>query len=122
MVMVLDEVVDEHYEPSKDDVEEYAVWLGMELPEDNELLWIAREGLMAPLPKPWKPCQSAESEVFYFNFETGESQWDHPCDATYHLVYEGEKRRKQERKDKKLQREQAEKAQETRRMILEQPN
>jgi hypothetical protein len=34
---------------------EYATWLGMNLPEESELLWVAREGLKAPLPEHWKP-------------------------------------------------------------------
>mmetsp|Transcript_29767 Transcript_29767/g.81603 ORF Transcript_29767/g.81603 Transcript_29767/m.81603 type:complete len:123 (-) Transcript_29767:222-590(-) len=122
MVTVLDEVVDEHYEPNKDEVEEYAVWLGMDLPEDNELIWIAREGLMAPLPKPWKPCQTENSEIFYFNFETGESTWDHPCDARYRRLYEEKKHEKKERKEKKMQREKAEKLRNQRRPIIELPN
>lgn len=105
MVSVLDEVFDEHYEPSKDEVEEYAAWLGMELPEDFEFLWVAREGLMAPLPEPWKPCQTENSEIFYFNFETGESTWDHPCDAHYRKVYEEKKHERKERKERKLQKE-----------------
>mmetsp|Transcript_8982 Transcript_8982/g.23199 ORF Transcript_8982/g.23199 Transcript_8982/m.23199 type:complete len:119 (-) Transcript_8982:117-473(-) len=109
MVTVLDEVVDEHYKPSKDEVEEYAAWLGMDLPEDAELLWIAREGLLAPLPKPWKPCQGENRDIFYFNFETGESTWDHPCDARYRQTYDRKKREKEERKQQKLQRETQEK-------------
>eukprot|EP00927_Polykrikos_kofoidii_P012541 TRINITY_DN1540_c0_g1_i1.p1 TRINITY_DN1540_c0_g1~~TRINITY_DN1540_c0_g1_i1.p1 ORF type:complete len:124 (+),score=38.56 TRINITY_DN1540_c0_g1_i1:167-538(+) len=122
MVTVLDEVVDEDYEPNKDEVEEYAAWLGMDLLEDGDLLWIAREGLLAPLPKPWKPCQTESSEIFYFNFETGESVWDHPCDARYRRVYEERKAEKRARKDKKLKREQDEKEREQRRLILECPN
>lgn len=35
------------------EIREYAYFLGMELPEDNDLLYIAREGLMAPLPESW---------------------------------------------------------------------
>lgn len=60
-------------------VVEYAQWLGMDLDNDQDLFWVAREGLMAPLPPEWKPCKETESEdsqVYYFNFETGESTWD----------------------------------------------
>jgi len=38
----------------------------------------ALEGLRAELPAQWKPCASPEGEVYYFNFETGESLWDRP--------------------------------------------
>ena len=46
-------------------------------------MWIARQGVMAPLPKGWKPVQDPHGELYYFNFETGESIWDHPCDEDY---------------------------------------
>ena len=36
--------LDPNYEPSEAEVEEYAKWLGMQLPEDADLLYIAREG------------------------------------------------------------------------------
>ena len=63
--------------------------------EDAPLRWIAREGLKAPLPENWKPCKTGEAgEVFYFNFATGESVWDHPCDEHYRKFFEEEKRKR----------------------------
>ena len=57
---------------------------GMDEEKDKELFWIAREGLKAPLPKDWKPCKTTDTEeIYYFNFATGESTWDHPCDEYY---------------------------------------
>merc|ERR1711957_179697 len=52
-------------------------------------LWIARAGLKAALPASWKPCQTFgdEGQLFYFNFETGESVWDHPCDEYHRQLY-----------------------------------
>ena len=41
----------------------YAKWLGMDLDNDNGLLWIAREGLKAPLPENWRPCKTTDTEV-----------------------------------------------------------
>ena len=74
-------------------------------------------GLKAPLPPPWKPCKTAEGEIFYFNFSNGESVWDHPCDEFYRTQYqeakaardnpknpqdkEKDKKKKDEKKDKK---------------------
>ena len=46
-------------------------------------MWIARQGVMAPLPRGWKPVQDPQGELYYFNFETGESIWDHPCDQDF---------------------------------------
>lgn len=88
MAIVLEEDIEENYEPSASEIQEYAEWLGMNWQEDQSLAWIAREGLKAPLPHPWKPCQSSEGEIFYFNFKTGESSWDHPCDDHYRRVYQ----------------------------------
>ena len=62
--------------------------------EDAPLRWIAREGLKASLPENWKPCKTGEAgEVYYFNFATGESVWDHPCDEHYRKLFEEEKRK-----------------------------
>lgn len=143
---------------------EYATWLGMNLPEESELLWVAREGLKAPLPEHWKPwwlhspspkyaswlqsikmnkvvrhlfviyiqlygtgqqekgfgnsksvltkvdcprtcclvqgdwswhtwsilyfscSRSEDDEIYYFNFQSGESVWEHPCDDYYRYL------------------------------------
>lgn len=94
MAVVLDEVVDEDYEPSPQEITEYAEWLGMDPAQDQDLYWIARDGLKAPLPAAWKPCQSGDGNVFYFNFETGESVWEHPCDEHYRRVYRRAKMRR----------------------------
>ena len=37
------------------DMRDYALGIGMNLEEDTDLLWIAREGLKAALPKGWVP-------------------------------------------------------------------
>ncbi|CAM9729415.1 unnamed protein product [Ectocarpus sp. 12 AP-2014] len=67
----------------------------MELQDDLDLFWIAKEGLKAPLPENWKPCKTVDTdEIYYFNFATGESTWDHPCDEYYRKLYEEEKKKK----------------------------
>jgi hypothetical protein len=86
--VVLDEHIEEDWEPCFEEVQEYAVWLGMDKETDRDLFYIAKEGLKAPLPPPWKPCKTSEGEIFYFNFSTGESAWDHPCDDFYRKQYE----------------------------------
>ncbi len=79
--IILEEEVDPSYEPTQEEVLEYARWLGMDTDADADLLYIAREGLKAPLPENWKPCKTADTEeIYYFNFVSGESTWDHPCD------------------------------------------
>ena len=50
----------------------------MDPESEKELLWIAREGIKAPLPQDWKPCKSTSGDVYYFNFSTGESRYVPP--------------------------------------------
>ncbi|EFJ05877.1 hypothetical protein SELMODRAFT_96309 [Selaginella moellendorffii] len=85
--MVLEEELDSSYEATDEEVAEYAMWLGFDLPHEKQLLWIAREGLKAELPAQWKPCRTEEDEIYYFNFDTGESTWDHPCDDFYRYAF-----------------------------------
>ena len=61
--LVLNEDIDPDYEPTPEEIQEYAEWLGMKSPEDDDLRWIAREGLKAPLPEHWKPCKTNDGEV-----------------------------------------------------------
>eukprot|EP01052_Picozoa_sp_SAG31_P013618 SAG31_NODE_823_length_11772_cov_10.262229_3_plen_1580_part_00 len=90
--------------PSEHEIHEYARWLGInpDDPNDEELMWMAREGIDAPLPPQWKPIQQGSGgPVYYFNFETEESTWDHPSDLQYKKLYR--KHRKAQRKREKLQ-------------------
>jgi centrosomal protein CEP164 len=96
--VVLEEELPENYEPTEDEILEYASWLGMDVEQEKELFWIAREGLKAPLPEHWKPCKTNEGEIYYFNFATGDSVWDHPCDAYYKNLYADEKKKFHENK------------------------
>jgi WW domain len=81
--VVLEEDIDPNYIPTDDEIRDYAESLGLVLPDDSDLLYLAREGIKARLPKEWKPCQTRGEEIYYFNFETGESVWEHPCDTFY---------------------------------------
>eukprot|EP01083_Nonionella_stella_P001195 3487_1 len=109
---ILDEPFDPNFEPSTDQIEDYAKFMGMKLddPVDKSLLYLAREALIAPLPHPWKPCQ-VDGQTYYFNFETGESLWEHPVDTYYKKMFEDEKKRiigetsKTKRQSKKLESE-----------------
>ena len=93
--IILEEEIDPNYVPSQDEIDEYAKWLGMDLVQDKDLQWIAREGLKAPLPEHWKPCKTTDTdEIYYFNFSSGESTWDHPCDEYYRTLYEQQRKKK----------------------------
>ena len=101
----------------------YAAFCGGQ-DKDEDLFWIAREGLKAPLPENWKPCKTTDEEVspteprcgaitvpsadmcgcsqiYYFNFATGESVWDHPCDEYYRNLYHEEVEKKTKRDEEK---------------------
>ena len=87
----LEEELDENYEPTVDEIEEYAKYLGMDLQNDRNLFYIAKEGLKAPLPGPWKPCKDPKGDIWYYNFDTKEMQKDHPCDDYYRKYYLNER-------------------------------
>ncbi|CAJ1370402.1 unnamed protein product [Effrenium voratum] len=70
----------------------------MDLDKERHLLWIARDGVAAPVPHPWKTC-TEKGEVFYFNFETEESSWDHPSDSRFRALLEEHRSKAQEDKD-----------------------
>ena len=91
-VTVLDQ--DDDRVPTEEEVLEFAEYLGIDLEKEQDLLWIAREGVVAPVPAPWKACTENGDDVFYFNFETGESIWDHPADERYRQLLQ-EKREEQ---------------------------
>ena len=95
--VILEEEIDEDYEPTSEEILEYATWLGMDPQVDREFFYIAKEGLKAPLPDPWKPCKTKEGEIYYFNFENGESVWEHPCDEYYRNMFDEAKTAKANR-------------------------
>lgn len=85
-VVILDEKPSEEFEPSEEEIQQYAAYLGLDPQQDHELLYLAREGLKAPLADGWKPCQNAEGHIFYFNQETGQNSWNHPADDVYKKI------------------------------------
>jgi len=40
----------------------------MNLKEDQKYIFLAKEGIKASLPEHWKPCQTRNGEIYYFNF------------------------------------------------------
>ncbi|CAF0774233.1 unnamed protein product [Brachionus calyciflorus] len=91
---------DDNIQPTEEDIIEYAKYIGIDPDQEPELMWIARQGANAPLPKGWKAVHDPQQEeLYYFNFETGESIWEHPCDNDYRaLVIEERKIRDQKGK------------------------
>lgn len=59
--------------------------MGIDIKEDNDLIYIAKEGLSAPLPDNWKACTTENGDIYYFNSLTYISSWSHPLDKQYKL-------------------------------------
>uniref|UniRef100_G3NRR9 Centrosomal protein of 164 kDa n=1 Tax=Gasterosteus aculeatus TaxID=69293 RepID=G3NRR9_GASAC len=93
--LILEEDYDESYSPSEQELQEYAREIGIDPISEPELLWLAREGIAAPMPPEWKPCQDVTGDIYYFNFSSGQSTWDHPCDEHYRRLVEQERERGQ---------------------------
>ncbi|XP_044113852.1 centrosomal protein of 164 kDa isoform X2 [Neovison vison] len=113
--LVLEEDYDETYIPSEQEILEFARQIGIDPVKEPELMWLAREGIVAPLPVEWKPCQDITGDIYYFNFANGQSTWAHPCDEHYRnlviqergklsapgAIKKKDKKKKKEKKDKK---------------------
>nr|XP_010792671.1 PREDICTED: centrosomal protein of 164 kDa [Notothenia coriiceps] len=93
--LILEEDYDDNYTPSEQEIHEYAREIGIDPERESELLWLAREGIVAPLPPEWKPCQDVTGDIYYFNFSSGQSTWDHPCDEHYRRLVAQERERAQ---------------------------
>ncbi|KAL9704229.1 hypothetical protein quinque_007747 [Culex quinquefasciatus] len=72
------------YEPSKEEILEYAVKIGIDPENETNLIYLARQGLLHPLPENWKPCYSKQVKAYYYyDRYTRKSQWEHPIDVLY---------------------------------------
>jgi len=93
----MDEEGDE-YEPTQDEIIEYAKYLGIDINVDQDLLWIAVEGLKAPVPEPWRAIQYANNadEIYYMNMQNGVITHEHPLDVVYRERVQQEKRLKEQ--------------------------
>ncbi|XP_049433034.1 centrosomal protein of 164 kDa-like isoform X2 [Epinephelus fuscoguttatus] len=130
--LILEEDYDETYIPSEQEIQEYAREIGIDPDHEPELLWLAREGIVAPLPPEWKPCQDVTGDIYYFNFSSGQSTWDHPCDEHYRRLVAQERERAQvtaaaggtgakKDKDKKKKKEKKEKKEKKKKEPLKTP-
>jgi hypothetical protein len=56
------------------------MFLGMNLEEDKEFLYIAEEGLKAPVPEPWEVFYDTNKDMYFYNRLTQEKTYEHPLD------------------------------------------
>mmetsp|Transcript_37281 Transcript_37281/g.81070 ORF Transcript_37281/g.81070 Transcript_37281/m.81070 type:complete len:243 (-) Transcript_37281:104-832(-) len=82
-VIVLEERLGQDFQPTAEEIRQYGEYLGLTANEvrDSELQHVISDGLKAPLPGGWKACMNAEGKIFYFDFRSGRSYWEHPADA-----------------------------------------
>ena len=62
------------------------------LEEDKSLMWIARQGLMEPVPLPWQALKDSNDNIIYLNTQTNKKTHQHPCDELYRQLFQKEKR------------------------------
>ncbi|XP_032684812.1 trichohyalin isoform X3 [Odontomachus brunneus] len=87
--IVCREVFDETSHPTREELLDYAKRLGIDPDEEPHLLDLAREGLMAALPKGWSPCfHEASGAWYYYQASTGYTSWEHPLDEVYRKLVE----------------------------------
>ncbi|XP_063709582.1 centrosomal protein of 164 kDa [Culicoides brevitarsis] len=97
--VILKEEFDEGFEPTKEEIRDYAIKIGIR-PDEPHLLHLARDGLMRALPSNWKPCFDEKHQAHYYvNKETKKTQWEHPLDAEYKLLVEKARRKYQDQSD-----------------------
>jgi hypothetical protein len=83
-------------EPSPEEIMEYAAYLGMDLENDKDLLYIAEKGLKAPVPEPWVTMENENDDIYYLNPVTSEVLWQHPLDTHYRNLYIQERDKKRD--------------------------
>ncbi|GAV04340.1 hypothetical protein RvY_14636-2 [Ramazzottius varieornatus] len=85
--------------PTDDDIAEYARALGINTKDEEDLVWIARDGLNAPLPADWRAVEDQPSgQIYYFNVGNGAASWEHPMDSHYRKQVEVERQNRLRKK------------------------
>ncbi|VDN11426.1 unnamed protein product, partial [Dibothriocephalus latus] len=92
-VLVLEENND--LRPSEEEILMYATSIGIDIKKEPELIYLAREGISAPLPEGWSAIQDKDNNIFFRESSTGRTTQEHPMDALYRkLVAEARKSKK----------------------------
>jgi len=79
---------------------QYARYLGMDPVADRPLLWVAQQGLDAPLPAEWSEYSSHDGAAYFHNKTTGDTSWTHPTDSHYWSLYRKLKKQHQSMENK----------------------
>ncbi|KAG5837375.1 hypothetical protein ANANG_G00238600 [Anguilla anguilla] len=100
--LILEEDYDENYIPSEQEILEYAREIGIDPEREPELMWLAREGIVAPLPAEWKPCQDVTGGRFYGPTSGTTSPPGTTPGGPDSSAFKKEKKKKKEKKEKKV--------------------
>ena len=65
-------MLDEDWQPGKAEIEDYAAFIGINVASEQDLLWIAEEGLKAPVPEGWVANTAEDGSYEYTNLKTNE--------------------------------------------------
>lgn len=57
--------VSENFEPTQEQIYNFAAMMGIDILKEQNLLYLAREALMLPPPEPWMLISTQEGELFY---------------------------------------------------------
>lgn len=74
-------------EMTKRELMAYARYLGIDPEVDDDLLWIAEEALLAPVPAEWSEHLDSCDRVFYYNARVRTSSWTHPLEQAHRDTY-----------------------------------
>lgn len=69
-------------------VQKYADYLGIDAGAHPELLFIAKYAMDAELPTEWTAYIDSDGNEYFTNTISGASQYEHPLDAQYILLYQ----------------------------------
>ena len=70
-------------QPLREELEDYAEYLGIDMAVDPNLLWIAEEAYFAPLPDNFEEHTNERGDKYYYNPVNKESTWAHPMDTYF---------------------------------------
>eukprot|EP01052_Picozoa_sp_SAG31_P021018 SAG31_NODE_1604_length_7767_cov_4.103808_4_plen_1551_part_00 len=78
----------EFEEPTLEEVQEYAEYLGIDPVVDQQYLWIAREAMVAPVPAGWEMATGEDGYPYFFKTGSVTSATnEHPSDEEFRELY-----------------------------------
>ena len=77
---------DDDVEVDQEELAGFVEHLGLSLPAEEDLMWICKMALNAPVPAGWTPHNDGEGNTYYYHDESGTSSWDHPSDPYFRAL------------------------------------